>query len=295
MEVHAPVITFSDCEGAGETFQIAGSEQFFGSTAHLTVSSQLHGEIASNASSRIYTFGPTFRAEKHNTTRHLSEFWMLEPEISFIDSLEQLMFSIEDLIISSTNSLLNSAKEDLELVGRLQENSPELEQRWEMITKPYSRLSYTDAVAELTKFNSNFSSPLKWGDSLQLEHEKFLVDTVVKGPVFVADYPAGIKAFYMKMNPDNRTVACCDLLVPGLAELVGGSLREEKADRLRRRMTDLGMQVDMYSWYLDLRRYGGVPHGGFGLGFERFLQYITGVQNIRDVCMIPRYRGNDRF
>lgn len=289
------MITFSDCEGAGETFQIAGGEQFFGSTAHLSVSSQLHGEIAANSAPRVYTFGPTFRAEKHNTVRHLSEFWMLEPEVSFIDSLGQLMSCIEAIIIQTTDRLLQSASSELGVICGAQSNTLEIQKRWAKITAPFTRMTYSEAISSLEGANVAFTNKVSWGLPLQLEHEKFLADNFVNGPVFITDYPAEIKAFYMKANPDQKTVACCDLLVPGLAELVGGSLREDNEGLLREKMAKLEFNADNYAWYLDLRRYGGVPHGGFGLGFERYLQYITGIQNIRDVCLIPRYGGNNKF
>ena len=288
-EAHAPVITFADCEGAGEAFAVEGCGDFFGAEGHLTVSAQLHAEIAAGSAARVFTFGPIFRAEKHSTGRHLSEFWMLEPEIAFMDSLEQLMSFIEGLLQGTTLRLLERSREDLNAIGDALAARDQLEQRWKCMVAPFERMTYAAATDILSRHMHRFTHKL--GNGLQLEHERFLAETVVGGPVFVTDYPKDQKPFYMRQNEDGETVACCDLLVPGLAELVGGSLREERLGRLEARMGELQMPVHRYEWYLDLRRYGSVPHGGFGLGFERYLQYMTGLGNIRDVCLIPRTPG----
>lgn len=296
MEVHAPAITFSDCEGAGEMFSLNKSTEFFGAEAHLTVSAQLYAEMAAASVPRVYTFGPIFRAEKHDTVRHMSEFWMLEPEISFIDSLDVLMDFIERLLGQASSRLLESSYSDLATIHSKQDvGSDDLLKRIDDLTRPYERMTYDEAIKTLGKHAHKFKQIPKWGASLQLEHEKYLAEKIVGRPCFVVDYPASIKSFYMRRNDDGKTVACCDLLVPGLAEIVGGSLREERADVLRDRIRELGMSEDAYQWYLDLRCFGGSPHGGFGLGFDRFLQYITGIHNIRDVCMIPRTRDSHKF
>jgi len=295
------VITFVDCEGAGEAFEIVGGKQFFGSDARLTVSSQLHAEIAAASAPRVFTFGPTFRAEKHNTVRHMSEFWMLEPEISFIHSLPQLMDFIEHFIKRVTERLVGEAGEDLSVVGRGLGCAEEQEERVRLIVMgPFERMTYREALAELEKHSHLITRQVAWGNPLQLEHEKLLAERIVGRPLFVTDYPVSLKPFYMRQNNDcedlnARTVSCCDLLVPGLAEIVGGSMREERPLLLEHRMSALGMNTDAYRWYLEGRRWGGVPHGGFGLGFDRYLQYVTGVPNIRDVCLIPRTRGNAKF
>lgn len=294
MEIHAPVITFSDCEGAGEMFSLKGSKEFFGAEAHLTVSAQLHAEIAAASLPRVYTFGPTFRAEKHNTVRHMSEFWMLEPEISFIDDLGVLMNFVESLLARVSSRLLESSAADLAIIHG-STDSDELMKRINDLTRPYERITYDDAIKGLNKNAHEFKQSPKWGAPLQLEHEKFLTEKIVGKPCFVTDYPATIKSFYMRRNADDKTVSCFDLLVPGLAEIVGGSLREERGNVLLERTREFGLNQDAYQWYLDLRNFGGVPHGGFGLGFDRFLQYITGIHNIRDVCMIPRTRDNHKY
>jgi asparaginyl-tRNA synthetase len=296
MEIHAPVITFSDCEGAGEMFSLNKSSEFFGAEAHLTVSAQLHAEMASASAPRVYTFGPIFRAEKHDTVRHMSEFWMLEPEISFVDNLDVLMNIIERLLGQVSFKLLESRSTDLATIHSKQDaSSDDLLKRIDDLTRPYERMSYDEAIKVLGNRAHEFKQIPKWGASLQLEHEKYLAEKIVGRPCFVTDYPSSMKSFYMRRNDDGKTVACCDLLVPGLAEIVGGSLREDRVDVLRNRIRELGMSEEGYQWYLDLRRFGGSPHGGFGLGFDRFLQYITGIHNIRDVSMIPRTRDNHKY
>lgn len=284
VEVQAPVITFGDCEGAGESFVLKDGDKFFGSEAHLTVSAQLHGELAAASLPRVYTFGPTFRAEKHNTSRHMSEFWMLEPEISFLDKLDDLMDFIEDMLTTVTKGLLETP--DIHFIRKKMDASTSI------ADGRFERMTYKAAISLLEKHSHEFRFPVGWGLPLQLEHEKFLAEKLVQKPVFVTNYPAKIKSFYMRDDAEGETVACCDLLVPGLAEIVGGSIREERYDVLKAKMDQLKMNSERYDWYLDLRKYGTVPHGGFGLGFDRYLQYLTGVPNIRDVCLVPRTRGD---
>lgn len=293
LEIFAPALMFTDCEGSGECFEVKGGKEVFGSPTFLSGSGQLYGELAATSHSKVFCFGPTFRAEKHNTTRHLSEFWMLEPEISFLNSVDELMDVIEGMLTECTQRLMGENGEDLRAVISRIENIPVVTRRDQMAKGGFARLTYSQAIERLAKHDHEFKSPAKWETGLQLEHEKFLTDNVYKSPVFVTDYPAHLKPFYMKANEDGRTVACLDLLVPGLAEIVGGSLREDRHDRLLERMQERKMDPSNYSWYLDLRKYGGAPHGGFGLGFDRYLQFMTGLGNIRDVSMIPRSLGNN--
>jgi asparaginyl-tRNA synthetase len=310
--VHTPIISVSDAEGAGAMFQVttldlAGlaksgkapdyGKDFFGKPGYLTVSGQLEAETYAAALSRVYTFGPTFRAENSNTLRHLAEFWMVEPEIAFAE-LEDNMALAEDFLRSILKDILEHNREDLDffeahmekgITGTLQA----------LIESPFTRISYTDAVAALEKAAASgaahFEFTPSWGCDLQSEHEKFLTEKIARGPVIVTDYPQEIKAFYMKINDDEKTVRAMDVLVPRLGEIIGGSQREDRLDKLEGRMRALGMKPEDYSWYLDLRRYGSVPHSGFGLGFERLVQYVTGMANIRDVIPFPRAAGQAEF
>ena len=305
--VHTPIITASDAEGAGSMFQVtaldlaalarSGKEvdytnDFFGRKTGLTVSGQLEAETYATALSRVYTFGPTFRAENSNTTRHLAEFWMIEPETAFA-RLEDNMDLAEDFLKFIFGKALNECGEDLEFFdAHIQKGITETLCR--ITESRFSRISYTDAVKELERAEASgasFEFKPYWGCDLQSEHEKYLTGIAAKGPVIVSDYPAEIKAFYMKRNDDGKTVRAMDVLVPRLGEIIGGSEREENLDRLESRMKELGMNTTDYAWYLDLRRFGTVPHSGFGLGFERLIQYITGMANIRDVIPFPRAAG----
>jgi asparaginyl-tRNA synthetase len=301
-QVQTPVITTSDCEGAGEMFTVTALEQedfhatdpfaqdFFGRRAGLTVSGQLQAEIFALSHGRVYTFGPTFRAENSNTSRHLAEFWMLEPEMAFCD-LGCNVEVVEELIKELVATVLDECAEDLDLFNRFV--SKGLLQRLETVRdQPFVRMSYTEAVDELQVANNKFEFPVRWGIDLQAEHERFLCEELAGSPVIVTNYPKEIKPFYMRMDDDGRTVAAMDVLVPGIGELVGGSQREERLDPLVARMEEAGIDLEEYSWYLDLRRYGSVPHSGFGLGFERLVQFVTGMGNIRDVIPFPRTPGS---
>lgn len=308
--VHTPIITGSDCEGAGEmfhvttfdieetvkkalkekkdpdSFKIDYSQDFFGKQANLTVSGQLEGETYATALSRIYTFGPTFRAENSNTSRHLAEFWMVEPEMSFF-TIKENMELAEEFIVYLLKWALEKCKEDLEFFdSRIKKGLIEMLKN--VVNTPFTRLTYTEAIAELEKHIDRFEFKPYWGCDLQSEHERFLTEEVYKGPVIVTNYPKEIKSFYMKLNEDGKTVRAMDVLVPGLGEIIGGSEREENLDILQSRIKELGLREEDYWWYLDLRRYGTVPHSGFGLGFERLLLYVTGMGNIRDVIPFPR-------
>ncbi|CAM3559931.1 asparagine--tRNA ligase [Erysipelothrix urinaevulpis] len=290
--VHSPIITGNDAEGAGEAFVVTTREDgqyekdFFGKKASLTVSGQLHAEAFALAFRDVYTFGPTFRAEKSNTPRHASEFWMVEPEIAFAD-LDDNMNLIEDLVKYSIDYVLQNAPEEMKFFNERIDKG--LMDRLELILKSeFKRMPYTQAVELLQKSGKEFEFDVEWGHDLQTEHERYLSEEVVGGPVFITDYPKDIKSFYMRMNEDGKTVAACDLLVPYVGELVGGSQREERLDYLESRMDELNIPHEGLEWYADLRRYGGVKHAGFGIGFERFLMYITGMTNIRDVIPFPR-------
>ncbi len=299
--VHTPLITTSDAEGAGEMFQVTTldldriaksgeavdySKDFFGKAASLTVSGQLNVETYCQALGRVYTFGPTFRAENSNTTRHLSEFWMIEPEVAFNDIVDNMDLA-EDFLKHLARVALSDCAEDLAFFDqRIQSGLVDMLSK--MIAAPFARLSYTDAVKELEKTPEAFEFKPYWGCDLQSEHEKFLTEKVVGGPLVVTDYPKEIKAFYMKLNEDGRTVRAMDVLVPRFGEIIGGSEREERLDVLERRIAELGLDKSIYWWYLDLRRFGTTPHSGFGLGFERLLLYVTGMANIRDVIPFPR-------
>lgn len=315
--VHTPLITASDCEGAGEMFQVTTlnmqeiirkalkdkvdpatfavdyKQDFFEREAYLTVSGQLEIETYATALSRVYTFGPTFRAENSNTTRHLSEFWMIEPEMSFF-RLEDNMDLAEKFVVYLLKWALTHCRADLEFFNA--QIKPGLIETLEhVVESKFTRITYTDAVKELEKHASEFEFKPFWGCDLQSEHEKYLTEQVFKGPVIVTDYPKEIKAFYMKQNDDGKTVRAMDVLVPGLGEIIGGSEREDDLAALETRMTDLGLDVKNYWWYLDLRRYGTVPHSGFGLGFDRLLLYVTGMANIRDVIPYPRTPKSAEF
>ncbi len=304
--VHTPLITSSDCEGAGEMFQVTTldlnnvpktpdgkvdfSKDFFGKPTNLTVSGQLNGETFACAFKNIYTFGPTFRAENSNTTRHAAEFWMIEPEIAFAD-LEDDMVLAENMIKYIINYVLEHAPEEMAFFNKFIDNGL-LERLENVRTSEFGRITYTEAVKLLEQNNDKFDYKVSWGCDLQTEHERFLTEQIFKKPVFVTDYPKEIKAFYMKQNPDGKTVAAVDCLVPGIGEIIGGSQREDDYDKLLARMNELGLKEEDYSFYLDLRKYGSVRHAGFGLGFERCVMYLTGMGNIRDVELFPRTVGN---
>ncbi|MDD7035760.1 MAG: asparagine--tRNA ligase [Firmicutes bacterium] len=306
---HTPIITASDCEGAGEMFQVTtldmenpprnedGSidytKDFFGKRANLTVSGQLNGETFALAFRDIYTFGPTFRAENSYTARHASEFWMVEPEMAFCD-LEGDMRVAEEMIKYVINYVLEECPEEMEFFNKFIDK--ELLSRLDnIVSSDFARITYTEAVDILQKSGEDFQYPVEWGIDLQTEHERYITEKVYKKPVFVTDYPKDIKAFYMRLNDDGKTVAACDLLVPGVGEIIGGSQREERYDVLKERIEEMGMTEEDYSWYMDLRKYGGVKHAGFGLGFERIIMYMTGMSNIRDVLPFPRTPKSAEF
>ena len=307
--VHAPIITGSDCEGAGEMFRVTAldfnnlpklengevdfSQDFFGKSSHLTVSGQLDVETFAHAFRNVYTFGPTFRAENSNTVKHAAEFWMIEPEICFAD-LNDDMNLAEDMIKYIITYVRENAPEEMEFFNKFIDNTL-FEKLDTVVSSDFGRISYTDAIKELEKVNNKFEFPVHWGTDIQTEHERYLSEVVFKRPVFVTDYPAEIKAFYMKQNPDGKTVAAADLLVAGIGEIIGGSQREDDFDKLLARMKQLNLSEQDYWWYLDLRRYGSCPHAGFGLGFERMMMYLTGIQNIRDVLPFPRTPNNCEF
>lgn len=294
--VHAPIITGNDAEGAGEVFNVTTrtdanyEEDFFGKKASLTVSGQLQAEAYALAFRDVYTFGPTFRAENSNTARHASEFWMIEPEIAFAD-LDDDMNLIEDMVKSCIQYVLENAEEEMKFFNERIDTT--LLQRLDLVLEtPFARMTYTEAIEHLKKAPVKFEFPVEWGTDLQSEHERYICEQIVKGPVFLINYPKDIKAFYMRLNDDKKTVAACDLLVPSIGELVGGSQREERYDFLKARMDEMNIHEEGLKWYLDLRRFGGCQHAGFGLGFERFLMYITGMQNIRDVIPFARTPKN---
>lgn len=300
--VHTPIITGSDAEGAGEMFKITTldldnlvmnesgradySHDFFGKEVSLTVSGQLEGEAYAHAFRNIYTFGPTFRAENSNTARHAAEFWMLEPEIAFAD-LEDNMILAEEMLKYIISYVLEHAPEEMEFFNKFIEKGL-LERLNLIVNSDFGRITYTDAIDVLKKSGQEFNYPVEWGCDLQTEHERYLSEKVFKKPVFVTDYPKDIKAFYMRLNDDGKTVAAMDLLVPGVGEIIGGSQREERLDVLKRRMDELEIDGDDYWWYMELRKYGGTKHAGYGLGFERAVMYMTGMSNIRDVIPFPR-------
>lgn len=297
--VHAPIITGNDAEGAGEVFSVVTDHDkndphsFFNKPASLTVSGQLQGEAFALAFRDIYTFGPTFRAEKSNTARHASEFWMIEPEIAFAD-LADNMDLIEDMIVYCIDYVLKNAPVEMEFFNNMIDQTL-LDRLNALLKSEFSKMTYTKAVELLEKADVKFEFPVKWGVDLQAEHERYICEKVINGPVFITDYPKDIKAFYMRLNDDNKTVAACDLLVPGVGELVGGSQREERLEYLEAAMDAFHIDKQGLQWYLDLRKFGGVKHAGFGLGFERFLMYITGMTNIRDVIPFARTPKNLLF
>lgn len=304
--VHTPIITGSDCEGAGEMFRVTTldpndpprcedgsvdfSQDFFGKATNLTVSGQLNGETYAMAFKNIYTFGPTFRAENSNTTRHAAEFWMIEPEIAFAD-LEDDMMLAESMIKYIINYVLENAPEEMQFFNSFVDKGL-IERLRHVAESDFGRVTYTDAIKILEKHNDEFEYKVSWGCDLQTEHERFLTEKEFKRPVFVTDYPKEIKAFYMKLNEDGKTVAAMDCLVPGIGEIIGGSQREDDYDKLLERINELGLAKEDYDFYLDLRKYGTARHAGFGLGFERCVMYLTGMGNIRDVLPFPRTVGN---
>lgn len=307
--VHTPILTGSDAEGAGEMFNVNSfdldnipknekgeidfSQDFFGKSTHLTVSGQLNAETFAQSFCNVYTFGPTFRAENSNTVKHAAEFWMVEPEICFADLADDMDLA-EDMIKYIFQYVLDNCPEEMEFFNKFIDTGL-LERLNHVIRSNFVRISYTDAIKELEKHNDEFEYKVSWGVDLQTEHERYLCENIFKKPVFVTDYPKDIKAFYMKQNPDGKTVAASDLLVPGIGEIIGGSQREEDYNKLLNRMKELDMPLDSYDWYLDLRKYGSCNHAGFGLGFERAIMYLTGMQNIRDVIPFPRTPKNCEF
>ena len=304
--VHTPIITGSDCEGAGEMFRVTTmdmenvpktedgavdyTQDFFGKETSLTVSGQLNAEIYAQAFGNVYTFGPTFRAENSNTTRHAAEFWMLEPEMAFAD-LEDDMDLAEDMLKYVINYVMENAPEEMNFFNSFVDKGL-IDRLTNVATSEFARITYTDAIEILKKHNDKFEFKVSWGIDLQTEHERYLTEKVYKRPVFVTDYPKDIKAFYMKQNPDGKTVAAVDCLVPGIGEIIGGSQREDDYEKLATRMEELGMKTEDYGFYMDLRKYGSTRHAGFGLGFERCIMYLTGMGNIRDVVPFPRTVNN---
>ncbi|WP_321530651.1 asparagine--tRNA ligase [uncultured Desulfuromonas sp.] len=306
--VHTPIITASDCEGAGELFRVTtldpanppknnGSidwqKDFFGARTGLTVSGQLQGELFATAFSDIYTFGPTFRAENSNTSRHASEFWMIEPEIAFANLADDCQLA-EDFLRYLVKYALEHCAEDLQFFNDRIEKGL-LDKLTALADATFSTMTYTEAIEQLKNSGQNFEFPVEWGLDLQSEHERYLCEQVVNGPLFVTDYPKEIKAFYMRANEDGKTVAAMDLLVPRVGEIIGGSQREERLDVLTARMEELDMAPESLDWYLDIRRWGSCPHAGFGLGFERLIMYLSGMENIRDVIPFPRTPGHAEF
>ncbi|MFZ9736510.1 MAG: asparagine--tRNA ligase [Prochlorotrichaceae cyanobacterium] len=307
--IHTPIITGSDCEGAGELFRVSSldwnqlprttennvdfSQDFFAKSAYLTVSGQLEAEIMAMALSNVYTFGPTFRAENSNTSRHLAEFWMVEPEMAFC-TLQGNRALAEDFLKFVFQFVLDHCPEDMQFFNDRIDNQV-LGRAETIIQNTFAQITYTEAVQILEKSDRSFEYPVSWGIDLQSEHERYLAEEVFQKPLVVTDYPVGIKAFYMRLNDDEKTVAAMDVLAPGIGEIIGGSQREERLEVLERRIQAAGLPLEEYWWYLDLRRYGSVPHAGFGLGFERLIQFMTGVNNIRDVIPFPRTPGNAEF
>lgn len=307
--VQTPIITTSDCEGAGQMFgvttlnlrqtprtadgKVDWQQDFFGKPAYLTVSGQLEGEIFALAFSKVYTFGPTFRAENSNTPRHLAEFWMIEPEMAFYELADNMQLA-EEFLKYIIRYVLEHCREDLEFFNQFIEKSV-LATLEHVAESDFGHITYTDAVQELKKSGKTWEFPVDWGSDLQTEHERYLSEEVFKKPVIVTDYPKDIKAFYMRVNEDGKTVRAMDVLVPRVGEIIGGSQREERSDVLLQRLRDSGLDEKPYWWYLDLRRYGSVPHSGFGLGLERMMMYLTGLKNIRDVIPFPRTPGNAEF
>ena len=312
VNLHSPIITTSDCEGAGQMFRVTTldmknpprdnnqtngnvdfSKDFFGAEASLTVSGQLEGELFALALGNIYTFGPTFRAENSNTPRHLAEFWMIEPEMAFCD-LRGNMELAEDFVKSVLKYVLETCPEDMEFFNQWVEKGI-IDSLQAVVNADFQRITYTNAIEILQKSGKSFEFPVSWGMDIQTEHERFLAEEYVKGPVFITNYPKEIKAFYMRVDEGEKTVSAMDLLVPRIGEIIGGSQREEREDVLWRRIRECNLPEENYWWYLDTRRFGSAPHAGFGLGFERLIMYLTGVQNVRDVIPFPRTPGNAQF
>ena len=307
--VHTPIITGSDCEGAGEMFRLTTldmdnlprtedgkvdySKDFFGKSVNLTVSGQLSAETYAMAFSNVYTFGPTFRAERSNTARHAAEFWMMEPEIAFADLKDDMRLA-EDMIKYVVKYVMQECPAEIEFFNKFIDNGL-VARLTNLIENDFGHVTYTEAIEILEKSGKKFEYPVKWGIDMQTEHERYLTEEVFGKPVFVTDYPADIKAFYMRLNDDGKTVAAMDMLVPGVGELIGGSQREERLDMLEKAMEKFGLNEEDYWWYMELRKYGGTKHAGFGLGFERLIMYITGVSNIRDVESYPRTTGSAEF
>ncbi len=306
---HTPLITGNDCEGAGEMFRVTTldmdnpprtesgeidfSKDFFGKSTTLTVSGQLQGECMAMAFSKIYTFGPTFRAENSFTPRHAAEFWMIEPEIAFADLNDDMQLA-SDMIKYVLKYVMEKCPDEMQFFNNFYDKTL-IERINNIIESDFGHVTYTEAIEILEKVKDRFDYPVYWGCDLQTEHERYLTEEIFKKPVFVTDYPKEIKAFYMRLNDDNKTVAAMDLLVPGVGEIIGGSQREERLDVLENRIEELGLDKEAYDWYVDLRRYGGTKHAGFGLGFERLIMYITGISNIRDVIPFPRTTGNAMY
>lgn len=307
--IHTPIITSGDAEGAGEIFNVTTldlenpplndegeidySQDFFGKETGLTVSGQLEAELLATALGDVYTFGPTFRAENSNTSRHASEFWMIEPEMAFCN-LEEMMTLMEDFIKNLFKFALEEAEEEMNFFNKwIDEGRREMIEN--IIEADFGRITYTEAIEILENCDEDFEYPVSWGVDLQSEHERYLTEKHFQKPIMVKDYPKEIKAFYMRQNDDGKTVAAVDCLVPGVGEIIGGSQREERYDKLKQRMEELDMDLDKYDWFLDIRKFGTVPHSGFGLGFERLLMYLSGMQNIRDVISFPRTPGNAEF
>ncbi len=307
--VHTPLITASDCEGAGEMFRVTTldlanvpktedgkvdyTKDFFGKSANLTVSGQLNAETYAMAFGNVYTFGPTFRAEKSNTLRHAAEFWMIEPEIAFADLADDMQLA-EDMLKYVINHILANCPDEIEFFNNFVDKGLK-ERLTKLANSHFERMTYTRAIELLEPHNDKFEFPVHWGSDIATEHERFLTEQIVGGPVFVTDYPKEIKSFYMRLNDDGKTVAATDMLGPGVVELIGGSQREERMDVLLERMKELNLKEEDYWWYLELRKYGGTKHAGFGLGFERLVMYLTGVSNIRDVLPFPRTVGSAQF
>ncbi len=305
---HPPIITASDAEGAGEMFRVTAldleniekiegavdySKDFFGKSANLTVSGQLEAEVFALAFKNVYTFGPTFRAENSNTSRHAAEFWMIEPEIAFADLNDNMQLA-EDMVKYVISYVMENGREEIEFFNSFVEKGL-IDKLNNVVNSEFGRITYTDAIEILMKNNDSFDYPVKWGTDIQTEHERYLSEKIFGKPVFVTNYPKDIKAFYMRMNEDNDTVAAMDLLVPGIGELIGGSQREERLEMLEKRMDEMGVGKEEMWWYLELRKYGGVKHAGYGLGFERLIMYMTGMGNIRDVIPFPRTPKNAEF
>lgn len=316
MNVHTPIITSHDCEGGGEVFKVLPASdynpqpspnaiapsEFFKKPVYLTVSGQLHAEILASSLGRVYTMGPVFRAEESQTSRHLAEFWMMEAELAFIDRLDQLLDFTEECLVYATKYVLDNSREELEFFNRWTDKTL-LKRLEKTVTTPFVRMTYTEAVDILQRAQEagkvKFEFPIIWGSSLQSEHERYLATHHCQHPVFVTNYPSQLKPFYMRsdeaQDANRQTVGCFDLLIPSIGELIGGSMREERYDTLHQKMIDAKMDVEEYKWYLDLRRYGSVPHGGYGLGLERYMLWITGLESVRDVVPMPRHVGSCRY